>query len=260
MYLKIVKMELSDQLEYRANFISSFLFSILPFGVNVLLWLAAAHENRHMRLNTAAVVSYYFLTLIVSHITVSSSALRISEDIRLGALNQHLIKPYCYVLYQLARDFPRRLVFIMMNALPILFFFVLLRRYVHFTLAAGGMVLVPLLLCAYLINFFADFLLGACSFYFSCVSSLYATIRVLRNISAGVVFPLVMLPDQMLRILRFLPFSYTSDIPVMLLVEGVPAYAAAGYLLRAAAWAALLAAGGAAVWKSGVRRYAAFGG
>ena len=39
-YYKIFKISLANQLEYRANFISGFLFSLVPFTVNVLLWFA----------------------------------------------------------------------------------------------------------------------------------------------------------------------------------------------------------------------------
>ena len=51
-YCGIFRIALANQLEYRVNFISSFLFSLAPFGVNTLLWIAAARGNDGMPLGT----------------------------------------------------------------------------------------------------------------------------------------------------------------------------------------------------------------
>ena len=109
-YYKIFKISLANQLEYRANFISGFLFSIVPFTVNVLLWLAVTAQSSTIPLEASGIVSYYFLTLITYNITSTTSVFKISDDIRLGSLNQYLIKPYNYTLYQLAVDLPYRFV------------------------------------------------------------------------------------------------------------------------------------------------------
>ena len=96
-YCGIFRTALANQLEYRVNFISSFLFSLAPFGVNTLLWIAAARGNDGMPLGTEGIVTYYFTTLIVSNITSTTSIFRISDDIRLGNLSQYLLKPYNFV-------------------------------------------------------------------------------------------------------------------------------------------------------------------
>ena len=113
-YFEIFKTALSNQLEYRINFISSFVFSLIPFGVNTLLWLAVAIKNGSMLLGINEIISYYFVTLIVSNITLTSSVFKISDDIRLGELSKYIIKPYNYTLYQLMIDMPQRIIFITM--------------------------------------------------------------------------------------------------------------------------------------------------
>ena len=129
-YCGIFRTALANQLEYRVNFISSFLFSLAPFGVNTLLWIAAARGNDGMPLGTEGIVTYYFATLIVSNITSTTSIFRISDDIRLGNLSQYLLKPYNYALYQLMTDVPQRVVFVVMNAVPLAAIYALLRRYI----------------------------------------------------------------------------------------------------------------------------------
>ena len=73
-YYKVFKISLANQLEYRVNFISGFLFSLFPFTVNVLLWIAVSYQSKDMPFKADGIVSYYFLTLITYNITSTVSA------------------------------------------------------------------------------------------------------------------------------------------------------------------------------------------
>ena len=260
-YYQIFKISLANQLEYRANFVSGFLFSLVPFAVNVLLWIAVSYQSGAMPLQTGGIVSYYFVTLITYNITSTVSVFKISDDIRLGSLNQYLIKPYNYALYQLAADLPHRFVFIVMNAVPITVLYFLLKRYFVFTISAWKIVFfVAFLVAGYLINFLIDFLIALYSFYFSRVSSLYTSIRVLKNIAAGIIFPLVLLPKPVFALLKHTPFVFISHIPVSLLLDDMPIRAVLLSLFQACGWLASLALLSAIVWKKGMRIYSAYGG
>lgn len=260
-YYKVFKTSLANQLEYRVNFISGFLFSLFPFTVNVLLWLAVSYQSTDMPLEAGGIVSYYFLTLITYNITSTVSIFKVSDDIRLGTLNTYLIKPYNYAIYQLASDLPHRFVFITMNALPILILYFLLSPYFVFNFFTWKIVFFMLFLFAgYLINFLIDFLIALYSFYFSRVSSLYTSIRVLKNISAGIIFPLVFLPESVFKVLKNLPFAFISHIPVSFLLDNESLYGAFLHLLKAVSWIAVLSVFCAIVWKKGLKKYSAYGG
>ena len=260
-YYKIFKISLANQLEYRANFISGFLFSLVPFTVNVLLWLAVTAQSSTIPLEASGIVSYYFLTLITYNITSTTSVFKVSDDIRLGSLNQYLIKPYNYTLYQLAVDLPYRFVFIVMNALPITVLYFVLHGYFVFMLSVWKIVFfAAFLVTGYLINFLIDFLIALYSFYFSRVSSLYTSIRVLKNISAGIIFPLVLLPKPVFVLLKHTPFVFISHIPVSLLLDTMPIRTVLLSLCQACGWIAALALLSVIVWKKGLRIYSAYGG
>ena len=117
-YFKIFKISLISYLEYRVNFVLSFLFSLVPFSVSVLLWVAVAKHSEFIKVKE--VVSYYFVILIVKNITTTNSIIRFSDDIRLGELNKYLLKPYNYCFYNLMADLPERIVFIVMNFIPLI--------------------------------------------------------------------------------------------------------------------------------------------
>ncbi|SQD08354.1 ABC-type uncharacterized transport system, permease component [Fusobacterium necrophorum subsp. necrophorum] len=182
-----------------SKFISSFLFSLFTFSVNTLLWLAVVKNTNTVPLEVTGIISYYFITLIVSNMTSTISIYKISDEIRLGNLNKHLLKPYNYALYQLMLDLPKRIIFIFMNSLPLALIYFLLKDKMSLKLSGIKILFFLLfLMFGYLINFLIDFLIALYSFYFSRVTSLYTSINVFRNISAGVIFPLVVLPKSFL--------------------------------------------------------------
>lgn len=260
-YFKIFKIALSNQLEYRVNFVSSFLFSLIPFGVNSLLCLAFAKKNGDMIFDESGILSYYFVTLIVSNITSTASVFKVSDDIRLGELSKYIIKPYHYALYQLMVDMPQRIIFITMNAVPVLCLYAALRNYMNFSITMERVfVMMILLIIGYLINFFIDFSVALYSFYFSKVSSLYTSIKVIQNIFSGVVFPLIMLPDKAMSFLESLPFIYTSYVPAMFLIKNIPFRIAFQHMMTALIWLLILVVSSIALWRRGIKRYCAFGG
>ncbi|XGU46375.1 ABC transporter permease [Fusobacterium necrophorum subsp. funduliforme] len=260
-YVTIFKIALSNQLEYRMNFVSSFLFSLLPFGVNTLLWVAVAMKNKNMLLGVNEILCYYFVTLIVSNITTTSCIFKISDDIRLGELSKYIIKPYHYILYQLMLDMSQRVIFMTMNAIPIFLIYIFLSRYMTFSVRIERIILMLFFLgMGYLINFFIDFTIALYSFYFSRISSLYTSIKVIRNILAGSVFPLIMLPVKTLSVFLKLPFAYTSYFPTMFLIEDMPIRMAMPYMLIAVLWLFVFILGCIGLWKKGIKKYCAFGG
>ena len=258
-YFKIFKISLISYLEYRVNFVLSFLFSLVPFSVRVLLWVAVAKHSEFIKVKE--VVSYYFVILIVKNITTTNSIMRFSDDIRLGELNKYLLKPYNYCFYNLMADLPERIVFIVMNFIPLILIYTFLHNYINLDLSLIKVFFfIIFLILGYLINFFIDFLIGLYSFYFSKISSLYTSIKVLRSLSSGNIFPLLMLPTKIFFTLQILPFMYTSYVPTMLLLEKTSFDMILKNLFISVAWLSVLCLFSAILWKSGMKRYSAYGG
>lgn len=261
MYYKIFKTGLASQLEYRINFITSFLFSLIPFAANALLWIAAAHQNKRMTVNINGIISYYFVILIVSNITSTSSVAEISEDIRLGGLNKHLLKPYNYASYKLVLELPKRFIFIVMNFIPLMLIYIFLNKYIELKLSAVKILCFILLsISGYLINFLFDFFISLCGFYFSKVASLYNSIRVIKNIFSGAVFPLMLLPDSVFKFLTILPFAYINYFPADVLLNEVFLNVITGRAIKSFVWILVLTLICMLLWKKGLRKYSAYGG
>lgn len=260
-YYWILKNEMQNILEYRFNFISSFLFSLIPIGVNVLLWIAVTRNNASFEMSINEIVSYYTIILISSNLTDSNIASFVSKDIRLGDLNKYLIKPCNYSLYYMAKDIPSKLLFLIMNAIPLICLFTMLSTYLSFRLSISRFIMYCVLIgLGYMINFLIDLLIGFYSFYFSKINYFYSTIRVFRNIMAGSIFPLNLLPQQWFSFFSILPFSYVVFFPSSTILTNRYDGEILNILLGSVSWCIILLVLCVGVWKKGLNHYSAFGG
>ncbi|AEC02697.1 ABC transporter permease [Parasphaerochaeta coccoides] len=260
-YLIVLRNELVNLLEYRADFISSFLFSLVPFGVNTLLWIAVAKQNESFSMGINEVVSYYLIVLVTTNLTESRTVNNVSKDIRLGDLNKYLVKPCSYILYQLMIDLPRRLVFIVMNFIPIALLAIILRNYFDFYFSG---VRIFYYLCfigaGYVINFFIDLMIGFYSFYFTKVNAFYSSIRVFRNIMSGSIFPLNLLSSSWFSFLSLMPFAYSVFFPSSIFLNTLDDDNLAMYLVISIVWCIGLFLICLFLWDRGLKRYSSFGG
>lgn len=260
-YYWVFKNEMQNILEYRFNFISSFLFSLVPIGVNVLLWIAVAQSNASFEMSIDEIVSYYIIILISSNLTESNTASFVSKDIRLGDLNKYLIKPCNYSLYYMAKDIPSKLLFLIMNGIPLICIFIVFGTYLSLHLSITRLIMYFVLIgLGYMINFLLDLLIGFYSFYFSKINYFYSTIRVFRNIMAGSIFPLNLLPQNWFSLFSILPFSYVVFFPSSMILTSRYDGELLSIVLGSVTWCMILLGLCGFVWKKGLNHYSAFGG
>ena len=260
-YRMIARNGLQDLLEYRVDFFSSFLFSLVPFAVNTMLWVAVAHNSSTFEMEVGEIISYYLIVLVTTNLSEANVASPVSKDIRVGELNKYLIKPCNYPLYRMMLDLPRKIVFTVMNLIPVSILCFLLRNYLVFDLSLLKVLMYCALICTgYLINFLLDFLIGCYSFYFSKINSLYSSMRVFRNILAGSIFPLSLLSTGWFNLLTKLPFAYSIFYPCSILLSNTYDTALLSILGLSVFWCFALALFCLVVWKSGLRHYSSFGG
>ena len=259
-YFEVFKLSLENRMEYKMNFILSFAVKLIPFAVNILLWLAAASAGR-FSMTVNQIVTYYCLSLITSNLTVCSIQHEIAGDIRTGSINRFLIKPMNYFGYQVMKDLPSRAVFLVFGFLPVTLIFLILHRYIVFTFSVVNLLLYILsAVLGYAVNFLLNFLLSELSFYFTNVSSLFAVAGVLQSILSGAVFPLSLLPVSLEKALSQLPFYFIGFFPNAILLNQYSLESAALPFLSGLVWFLLLAAACKRTWGNGLKKYAAFGG
>jgi ABC-2 type transport system permease protein len=121
-------------------------------------------------------------------------------------------------------------------------------------------VLAASLLGAWLLNFFVMVMLGALAFFLESALGVFELWIAVYSIFSGYLIPLEVLPAWVGRAAQVLPFRFMLGFPV----ETLAGLLAPGQALKLLGWQWLYVAASATaalwVWRTGVRRFSAFGG
>ncbi|MBU5317329.1 ABC-2 family transporter protein [Clostridium bornimense] len=259
-YFKVANLSFQNQMEYKMNFLLSFAFKLIPFVINILVWLAVTSAGS-FSMTQSEIITYYAISLITSNLIICSIQYEVSDDIRNGTINKYLIKPISYFGFQFMKDFSSRIIFIFLGIIPVILVLIALRNMIvfHFNFIFLVLYIVSLII-GYIINFLLSFLLSELSFYFTNVNVFFSTTDVMKNIVSGAIFPLALLPLGIQNILMYLPFSYIGYFPTVILLHQFTFEETLIKLFIGVIWCLLLAILCKMIWSKGISKYSSFGG
>ncbi len=264
-YLKIFRVSLTERLVYRADFFLATVLRFLPMVTTILLWSAiydgadspeiGGFERRQM-------IAYLLLVHISRMFSsMPGLAFSIARDIRDGSLKKYLLQPLDMIAYLVSYRAAHKAAYIATTALPYALLFFLCREYFDgfpdaLTLAAY----VASLLLGFLVGFFFEAALGLAGFWFLEVTSLLYIVNTVNFFVSGQMLPLDVLGEPWAGLLKALPFKYMAYFPAVVFLGKVRGWDLVLGLLAEAAWAALFIVASRLLYRSGLRRYSAYGG
>jgi ABC-2 type transport system permease protein len=209
--------------------------------------------------DTAKIMFYYALVMIIKKLTVSNVGYGISSDIHSGRLSFYLLKPYAYSLYKISQDISSRITVIMQSALSLLVFCFIIFGLLHQSYSVNIALLTPVIIInACILNFLASYLIGILGFWTVSVWAVFLLYETIANSLGGVLFPLDIVPAVLRPLFNYLPFYYMYFFPVTSLTGGFEGNTANSILVQYL-WMAILFAATVALNRSGIKRYEAVG-
>lgn len=257
-----MNVSIQNTLEYKFDFLSQLFFSFIPFGVNVLIWFAISNYSKAgYGLTLKEMVTYYFIVLIVENIIQSNMQWQISAEIRTGDVNKYLLKTIDYLWYNFFIDLPKRLVFAAFGMAPFIIIYFILREYIVLVLNVEKICFfIVSVIIGYLVNFLMNYLISELTFYFSEVSSLFASCNVFKNICSGKVFPLSILSESLCNFFMATPFQYMGFFPAMIMLNKFTYEKMIHYVIIGVLWVIVLYIVCRVLWRLGLKKYSAYGG
>jgi ABC-2 type transport system permease protein len=258
-YPAMLRAGLAGAIAYRAEMIVWMLTTTMPL-VSLSLWSAVAENGQVGRYSQRDFAVYFIAVLLVRQLTSSWVVWELNFEIRQGVLAQRLLKPMHPLWYYSASNLgalPLRVVLcsplvvlsaVMFDALPLP------------GDVASAIVFVPALLGAWLLNFFAMALVGSLAFFVESSLGIFDFYLFAFVLLSGYIVPLDLFPEVVRRVTYWLPFRYSVAYPVEIATGTVQGAEMWRQLAIQWAFVAGLAAGALAVFRVGVRRFAAFGG
>jgi ABC-2 type transport system permease protein len=185
----------------------------------------------------------------------------IARDIRDGSLKKYLLQPIDMLAYLVAYRVAHKIAYILTSALPYGLLFFLCRGYFDrfpdvLTLAAY---LISLFM-GFLIGFFFEACIGTVGFWFLEVTSFLYVINTVNFFISGQMFPLDLLPPFWSGLLKSLPFQYMAYFPTMIFLGKIHGMDLVWGLLAELGWALGFILFARLLYRTGLRRYSAYGG
>ncbi|HMI86935.1 MAG TPA: ABC-2 family transporter protein [Polyangiaceae bacterium] len=257
-YPTLLRIGFASAVAYRTEMLVWMLTMTMPF-VSLALWSAVAADMPVGRFDQKAFTAYFLATIVVRQLSGSWVVWELIQEIKSGALSSRLLKPIHPLVVYSADNLaaiPLRALFAAPLAL--------------FGIASGGAAVPhqPHLVAAFLlslfgawiITFFVMVIVGSLTFFMESSTSIFDIWLAFFMLLSGYLVPLELFPSWVRSVADVLPFRYTLGFPVEILI-GMSSDAD---IVRGLAIQYAYGGGAAALalllWRTGVRRFGAFGG
>ncbi|UPT73524.1 MAG: ABC-2 family transporter protein [Elusimicrobiota bacterium] len=182
-------------------------------------------------------------------------------EISSGKISSYLVRPLSYHGYALALDLAQKTVHVCASFIEVGLLALLVRGGLFLPSdPATWLLFGAAVLMSSLLFFFLEFMISSLAFWTSESGGPLFCFELFLQFAAGAFFPLDVLPEGLRRALEATPFPYMIYFPVRVFLEKVPTSEALSLLGREAMWLAAVYLCAMAVWRRGVRSYAAEGG
>ncbi|HEY7311553.1 MAG TPA: ABC-2 family transporter protein [Gemmataceae bacterium] len=265
-YVNIFRVSLIERMAYRGDFLLGTILRFFPVITTILLWRAvfAGNQQKPIAGFTENRMIAYLLLIHISRMFSSMPGLSgaIARDIREGTLKKYLLQPLDMIGYLLSYRAAHKVAYITTSAGPYAGLFLLCSGYFVglWPDALTLLAYIASLLLAFLIGFFFEASMGMVGFWLLEVTSLLWVVNTVNYFVSGQMFPLGLLGEPWVTILKWLPFQYLAYFPAVVFLGEVRGQALVKGLLMELAWAAVLIVLSRWLFARGLRRYSAYGG
>lgn len=267
-YLRIFRVSLTERFAYRGDFFLGTFLRFLPMLTTILLWTAVFEGAQAGGKDTIGGYRHqemiaYLLLVHISRMFSSMPGLAagIARDIRDGSLKKYLVQPLDLIGYLISYRAAHKAAYIVTTALPYAVLFGLCHRYFdHWPDALTFMAYIASLLMAFVVGFAFEACVGMIGFWLLEVSSVLYIIMTLNYFVSGHMFPIDILGEPWVSILKFLPTQYMAYFPATVFLGKVTGRELIQGLVLEALWAVGLLLLARTLYRVGLRRYSAYGG
>jgi len=255
---QLLRTGFAEAVAYRAEFLIWMFSTNMPL-VMLALWAAVARSGPVGSYTQKGFAASYLAALLVRLLTGSWVVWEMTMEIRQGTLALRLLRPIHPLLAYSAEN----LAAVPMRGIVAIPLIVIFLWNVRDQLGGDPIlwaILAPALLGSWLLTFLVMSIIGTLGLWFESASSLFEAWLGISAILSGYLIPLDLFPAAVREVALVLPFRFLLSFPVELVLGRVDRSHA--LILLAAQWGYVAAAllGTKALWRSGLRRFAAYGG
>lgn len=220
-YLEIAKVYLKSQLVWRADVIFNMMFTIAKILFAYVLWgVIFEGKDQIAGFTFHSMLSYYIIGSFLSQLDLSSEiSFEISSRIRDGSFSKYMVIPVRLESYFIAQEAGVVTFYAGFDLLAAVLWVMLFR--IRLVITRNPL----MILCAVIIILLGLLFMVQLNYYLGLLTLQYediGTFLMIKNnlmaLITGSIIPLVLLPERVIAVIKFLPFYYVTYLPSMLLI------------------------------------------
>lgn len=264
-YRTQIKTTAAVQLQYRVAMIIWLIGTVLEPVMYLVVWSTVARANNGSvggagsGFTVPEFAAYFIVMLIVDHLTFTWHMWEYDYRIREGALSPMLLRP----IHPIHADIADNLSYKALTSLvvvPTVLFLIWAFRPTLDPPPWAVVAFIPAVLFSFAVRFLFGWALALAAFWTTRIRAINEMYFVSELFLSGRLGPLSLFPGWLQLIAAILPFAWTLNFPVSLLLGRLtPQQAATGFGAQLV-WLVVSLLLARLVWRAGVRRYGAVGG
>lgn len=260
-YLQIIKDTWEEYMVYRLNFFLWRVRMVMQILVVYFLWWAI-FSNRQVfaGYTESMMLTYILLSSVVRTIVLSTTTMEIGDIINEGNLSNHLVRPFSFFSYYIARDTGDKLLNLLCSVVEVAALLLILRPPIF--IQGSPLVIVGAFAAAGLgmvLYFLYNMIFGFMGFWTQDVWAPRFLSFVIMEFLAGSIFPLDILPKTLFLISKSLPFYYFLYFPLGIYLGKITGWDLVYGFAGAFLWVGIFAIAVRYLWRKGLRAYTAEG-
>lgn len=236
-YREIAKLFFKIQLTWRFDVIFNMLFTVTKILFAYILWGAIYGENNIVADFTFdTMLSYYIISSFLAQIDMSDNVSNeVSSKIRNGTFSKYMVLPVNIQNYFMAQSVGKVCFNLLIDLISAIIWLIIFRIHFVFTKDVYMILLSVILIIEGLVFMIQlNYFLGILTLKFQDIQIFLMIKNNLVAFITGTLIPLVLLPENIVKIMRIFPFYYVTYLPSMLLIGKNQEEALAGIIILAA--------------------------
>jgi ABC-2 type transport system permease protein len=247
---------------YRSHSLVSLFVGPVFFPSQVFIWRAlyAGHDTLG-GMTLEQMLTYFALVTLVGYLTMDFADWNLQMLIRTGKFTTFMLRPLHHRFFALSQKVGHRILGFIYEFIPV---FLIIRFVLGIRLSIPqpfwAVVSVGL---GFLMTFYINYCIGISGFWLTRTGGARAIFQLLSKVCAGVFLPLSFFPPALQGILLFLPFQFTTYLPISVCVGkyslgGVTLPIPAAVAMQAAAVLAMMLLS-ELLYRRGIRHFSGVG-
>ena len=260
-YITVYTLSLQSAMVYKADFFLSLISGGFTIVIQFFLWTAiygGAEEAELFGYNYGQMVIYVVMAGIMGKYTATWFEYEIMEDIMEGNMNRFFVQPIGHLGYRIIgfmgfKTIENTMVVLISAAL---LFIISVAAGITFSII-NILILLLIAPLALMINAMMFYCLSVVNFWLTWGWGVFNGARVITTILSGGIFPLDVFGENVMFILKFLPFQYIVYFPLGVVVGNVQGMDIVFGVLMQLMWIAVLFVLSQILWPIGMKKYIA---